>query len=270
MSLIYEPRGKAREYSPLALNIYSGCGHKCVYCYVPNVLSMDRQKFDSGANTRRDIIKNLKNDAKKHFGTDKQVLLCFTTDPYNPINDELKVTREVLQILLNNKIPVAILTKGGKRCLQDMDIFKQFGSHIKVGASLTYDNDLDSLRVEKGAATPGERMEALKTLKDNGIKTWVSFEPILMSKQTINMVEYLIETDGVDEFQFGKLADESRPMNWVDIVNSFVPQLRKANKPFYIKKTLQAATPNFKYNPNEVKMDYLTLDKFAGQEGLGL
>ena len=46
---IYAPRGQAGEYAPLAANPYRGCGHRCVYCYVPKVIKMSRGDFDAGA-----------------------------------------------------------------------------------------------------------------------------------------------------------------------------------------------------------------------------
>ena len=47
MSIIYEPRGKAREYAELAVNLYKGCSHACVYCYAPAATFCDREKFSS-------------------------------------------------------------------------------------------------------------------------------------------------------------------------------------------------------------------------------
>ena len=45
MSIIYEPRGKAREYAELAVNLYKGCAHACIYCYAPAATFCDRGKF---------------------------------------------------------------------------------------------------------------------------------------------------------------------------------------------------------------------------------
>jgi len=47
MPIIYEPSGKALEYSPLAANLYAGCGHRCVYCYAPLALKRTREMFYS-------------------------------------------------------------------------------------------------------------------------------------------------------------------------------------------------------------------------------
>jgi DNA repair photolyase len=259
MSFIYEPRGKAREYSPLAVNLYSGCGHKCSYCYVPGVIHMDRKDFDEKVKARDRIIEGLKKEAAKMKYSDKQVFMSFTTDPYNPINDELKLTRKALEIFLENKIPVSILTKSGLKALQDLDIIKQFGKHIKIGASLTYDNDTDSNRVERGAALPGERLEMLKRFHDEGVRTWVSFEPILQPKQMYNLL--LQSLSFVSEYQFGKLSDEKRTFDWDAIVLPVADILREKKIPFYIKETLRKEI-SFPLLPEEIDQDYLTLPPF--------
>jgi len=51
--VIYRPAGNAGEYAPLATNPYSGCGHQCLYCYVPNAMRMRRPVFDAGAVPRK-------------------------------------------------------------------------------------------------------------------------------------------------------------------------------------------------------------------------
>ncbi len=84
-SYIYAPKGQAGEYSPLASNPYRGCGHGCVYCYVPKVLKMDRKEFDAGAEPRPNFMAGLLKDAKKYqaAGITAQVMLSFTSDPYH-------------------------------------------------------------------------------------------------------------------------------------------------------------------------------------------
>lgn len=64
MSVIYEPRGRAREYAPLACNVYSGCDHGCKYCYAPAVIRKSRQDFLI-SKTRNRFFAQLERDAKK-------------------------------------------------------------------------------------------------------------------------------------------------------------------------------------------------------------
>jgi len=170
MSLIYEPKGKAREYSPLALNIYSGgCDHNCRYCYCKQI---SRGAWANKA-TPRDLS-GLKKDATK---ARKQILLSFMADPYCQSDCEYHETRGALNDLSEAGCSVAILTKGGKRCLRDLDIFLNWpDGRIKVGATLTFCDEVDSLAWEPGAALPIERRSALKALHDAGVKTWASIK----------------------------------------------------------------------------------------------
>ena len=52
MKPIYEPRGAAREYGELALNIYTGCPHRCFYCFAPSVLHREREAFHTNVQPR--------------------------------------------------------------------------------------------------------------------------------------------------------------------------------------------------------------------------
>ena len=198
---IYEPKGRAREYSPLALNYYKGCTHGCKYCYVPNMLGrFDLSYKHNVVNSNVDFSK-IEKSAKKMAGCGKQILLSFTGDPYCGVCPE--VTTEVLTILNKYKHKVAILTKGGRNSLNDLELIKSFGNRIKIGATLTFDNDEDSKAWESGAALPDERIEALKIFSENGVKTWVSFEPVIIPEQTLSLLVKV--SSFVDHVKIGKI-----------------------------------------------------------------
>jgi DNA repair photolyase len=116
-SIIYAPKGQAGEYAPLATNPYRGCGHGCAYRYVPQVTKQDRREFDAGAVPRRDFLAALRKDAAKYraAGVPEQVMLSFTTDPYNPFDTSL--TRPTLETLIEHGLGFCILTKAGTRAL---------------------------------------------------------------------------------------------------------------------------------------------------------
>ena len=254
MSIIYEPSGKAREYSPLAVNLYNGCNHGCKYCYAPNIRRIERKDY-LNPEPRRNILIEFEKDCKKYYNTDKTVLFCFMSDPYNSKESELRITREALKIALKYKIPVSILTKS-KTILNDIDILKKFEDHIIVGMTITFDNNKDSAEWEPEAALPEERIETLKQLKQNNIKTWASFEPVIIPEQSLNMMNKLL--DYVDIYKVGKLNNYKgldKAINWKQFLDKTVQILRNANKPFYIKKDLREAVLQIKLYGNEVLPD---------------
>lgn len=254
-STIYEPKGKAREYSPLALNLYMGCTHKCAYCYAPRCIQKAREEYYKTPEPRKGIIESLRKELA-HDVPKQQVLLSFVGDVYCETTDNNQLTRDVLETLLEYKAPVAILTKGGKRCLRDLDLFRKYGEHIQVGATLTFDNDADSLQWEPGAALPSERMEVLKTLHDNGIRTFASFEPVINPAQSLNLMRQTLGY--IDVYKVGKINNwlgADKLIDWTQFLNDTLEILRPAGKQFYIKHDLRNAAPSVRLYGNEVLPD---------------
>jgi DNA repair photolyase len=254
MSVIYEPKGKAREYSPQALNLYLQCSHKCLYCYAPSALQKTRESYFNKPEPRKGVIESLKKEVKK--AVKEQILLSFIGDVYSDTADDNKTTREALEILLEAKLPVAILTKGGLRCLKDVDLFKQFGEHIQIGATLTFSKDKDSLEYEKGAVLPDERIEMLKQLKENRIRTFASFEPVIIPEQSLELMQRGLKH--IDVYKVGKINNFrglDKTIDWTKFLSSTVNLLRENEKPFYIKYDLRMAAPSVKLYGNEVLPD---------------
>ena len=264
--MIYEPKGKAREYSPLAINLYKGCGHKCVYCYVPNAIKITREEFDNNVRVKANVTKEILKAVKKHTGTDKQVLMSFSTDPYNKLNETMNLTRVALNLFREYRIPVAILSKAGTKVLRDLDVIKTFGKHIKVGASLTLTNDNDSRKWEREAALPGDRFNMLKTFKENGVRTWASLEPVIDPEQTLEIID--LTHSYVDEYQVGKLNHLKNKIDWNTFCHSVVKKLLAYGKDFYVKKDLAETNPEFikECCPDFTDMDYLTLPAFEKEK----
>ena len=236
MSIIYAPKGRAGEYSELAANLYSGCSHGCVYCYVPNILRQERKEFYFEPKPRKNILKLLQKDCQKFYGEERSILLSFTSDPYQPIDKKYKITRYAIEIIKRYGLHVNILTKGGKRAERDFDLLDE---KDKVGATLTFSEETDSLKWEPEASTPKERMEMLKKAKEHGFQTWVSLEPVIDPYQTLKLIDMTHEY--VDHYKVGLLNyhPKSRQINWKKFANDVLEILTKHNKDYYIKNDLR-------------------------------
>ena len=157
MSVIYRPTGMAREYSPYALNLYIGCSHRCKYCYAPHTLQKSEKAYFGTPEPRKNILALLESDLKKTAYTE-QILLSFVGDVYCESADGGETTREALSLLNAYHAPVAVLSKGGKRMLRDLDLFRAFGERIAVGTTLTFLDQEKSREWEPYASTPEERL----------------------------------------------------------------------------------------------------------------
>ena len=111
MKPIYEPKGKAKEYGDYALNIYTGCPHRCYYCFAPSVLHRDREKFHADVRPRDGIVEATKAQLEREHITGRIIHLCFTCDPY-PTGYDTTPTREIIKVLKEYGNHVQILTKG--------------------------------------------------------------------------------------------------------------------------------------------------------------
>jgi len=239
MSIIYEPKGRAREYAPLAANLYTGCSHGCKYCYVPKIMEKSPEEYRK-AEPRQNVLEELEKDCKKYYASDRYVQLSFVGDPYDPADQEFEITRLALKLFLNYKIPVSILTKGGSRVLRDIDIFEQFGKHIIVGQTLTFWDKEKSVKWEPFAAFPQDRIHALRILKQNGIRTWASFEPVIEPEETLKVMEHALPY--LDYVKVGKInhfEEIEKRIDWHKFAIDVIRLLNESGKPFYLKRDLR-------------------------------
>lgn len=255
LDILYPPTGPAKEYSPYAVNLCKSCSHLCSYCYAPATMRMSPEEF-AILNTKKDVIRRLERDIIKFRAKKRQVLMNFIGDPYTIEDVRPAITRQALELLLGNGFPVAILTKGGKRCLRDLDLFLKYKDKIKVGATLTCLSDNDSKKYEPKAALWSERMEVLKTLHSNRIKTWVSLEPVLNPQTTLQIIRE--SHTYVDEYKVGKWnhnKDEEKKIDWHQFLIDAVTLLRKYDKKFYVKDDLNKFSQGFRLEPIERDAD---------------
>lgn len=240
MKVIYEPRGKAREYSELALNLYNGCNHGCTYCYVPQILYKNREQFQQQVKARDNILQMLAKDASEMAKNkdDRTILMSFTSDPYQPLETELHLTSRAIDILMSNNLRFTILTKGGLRSICDMRKYRGYGK-ASYGVTLhTLDEDL-TREYEPYAASAHDRVVALRRAKELGIRTWVSVEPVINPDHTLDMIRRIHGL--VDEFKVGKLnhfPEIERKIDWNKFHRDVVGLLRDLGKDYYIKKDL--------------------------------
>lgn len=240
MPLIYEPKGRAKEYCELALNIYSGCAHGCTYCYVPAVLKKPEAEFHAQVTERKDLLKNLRRELKpdltwfpgSRWG--KNVLLSFTCDPYQPIDVEKQTTRRVIELLIEaGAIPV-VLTKGGTRAVRDFDLLKK--GYGKFGTTLLFSKDESRRKYEPNAASVEDRIEAIKEAHRQGIFTWLSLEPVIIEEEAYEVIRLL--KGQIDHWKVGKLNHISSDINWGKFAENVIALLQ--GESYYLKADLRA------------------------------
>lgn len=249
-SIVYAPRGQAGEYAKLATNPYRGCGHACSYCYVPKVLHITHAEFDAAATPRPGFLDALRKDAAKykHMGITEQVMLSFTTDPFNPFDTSL--TRPTIETLKAHGMAFCTLTKGGARALPFLDLFRP--NRDAFASTLTSLDDAFSLKWERGAALPGERIATLKRFHDAGIFTWVSLEPTLSTEASLALIERTHEF--VDLYKIGRAnyLPMTGTTDWESYTHRILETVNRLGVKHYIKHDLQKYLPAGYHNPRYI------------------
>jgi DNA repair photolyase len=188
------------------INPYVGCQHACKYCYAESYT----RRFSKHTEAWGDFI-DVKINAptvlarevkRKPKGT---VYLSSLTDAYQPLERKYELTRKLLEILLKNQFPISIQTKSAL-VLRDLDLIRKFHEQ-EVGFTITTLNDNIRKSFEPTSSSVEEKLQAIKELKENDVKTYVFFGPILpyLSDQNLEQYFHQVTGAGVDYIYVDKL-----------------------------------------------------------------
>lgn len=227
MKPIYEPKGRAKEYGDYAINIYTGCPHRCFYCFAPNVLRRDREAFHQNVRPRENIVEEVRKQIEREHITDKLIHLCFTCDPY-PTGYDSTPTREIIKILKESGNHVQILTKGdGSRDFDLLDENDWYG--ITLDGNKHREGHYDN--------APLFRYDNMIRAHKRGIKTWVSFEPVVDAE---NVLEMIVDVSPyTDKVKIGKLNYYPSDIDWADFGRKAEALCKKLGIDYYIKESLR-------------------------------
>lgn len=203
---IYNPSGKAGEYSRWACNFYVGCSNGCTYCYckkgiLAGAMGQDEPQLKKCFQSHEHALEIFEKELKQNLSELQKygLFFSFTTDPM--LKGVIVTTLWAIAISLRNDVPVKVLTK--RADFIDFRIFKyvpklplHLKSKIAFGFTLTGHDEL-----EPHASSNAERIEAMRELHNAGFKTFASIEPVIdiaSSRRMIAMCE-----DFCDLFKIG-------------------------------------------------------------------
>ncbi len=159
--------------SDYVANPYGGCTHNCRYCYASFMKRFTGHEEPWGAFLD---VKSYESCKLPQTLSGKTVLLSSVTDPYNPFEAKYHKSREILELLRHKDAHVEILSKSDLM-VQDLDLLKEMPD-LSVGISLNTLDDNFRKAMEPGAPSVQRRLNALETLHNAGIKTYLFISPI--------------------------------------------------------------------------------------------
>jgi DNA repair photolyase len=167
-----------------SLNPYMGCVHRCTFCYVRAFeLRADRpsdHRYGRSIRVKTNVAEVLRRELARASWEPETVAIGAATDPYQPAEGRYRLTRGCIEALSDASNPFSIITRG-PLVVRDVDVLARAARRADVSVTFsvpTLDEEIWR-RTEPGTAPPRQRLRALKTLVDAGIRASVGMAPIL-------------------------------------------------------------------------------------------
>ena len=167
-----------------AVNPYRGCEHGCIYCYArPSHATLGYSPgldFETRLVFKPEVAELLEKELRKPGYVARTLALGSNTDPYQPVERTLKLTRAVLHVLDRFSHPVSIVTKSAG-VLRDLDLLQSLAQRnlVRVHLSVTTLDPALARVMEPRAATPARRLQAVEALSRAGVPASVLAAPMI-------------------------------------------------------------------------------------------
>lgn len=192
-SILSKASGYIGSYD-YTLNPYSGCAFGCSYCYAASFAPTrdKRENWGSWVDVKENALELLKKKRKRPL-IDQTIYISSVTDPYQPIERKLQLTRGVLQELLDyHSVKVVIQTRS-PIVTRDIDLLTRF-TYARVNVTITTDDDEVRRAFEPRCPSIQQRMDAVQQVAAAGIFTAVTMAPLLPVRQPQAFAERLRAT----------------------------------------------------------------------------
>jgi len=176
-SVLSPASGFMSDYD-FTLNPYVGCQFGCAYCYAAFFVNSEERRENWGAWV--DVKVNaLKEIAKKRVLLGKKIYMSSVTDPYQPLENKIELTRDILEAMsAPERQPRMVIQTRSPLVSRDIDILRRY-KHLRVNMTVTTDSDSIRKRFEPACPSNDRRLEALAEVKAAGIKTCICITPML-------------------------------------------------------------------------------------------
>ncbi len=167
-----------------SLNPYMGCVHRCTFCYVRAFEKRADRPSDDRYGTSIRVKVNVADVLRRELGrrswAHEPVAIGAATDPYQPAEGRYRLTRRCLEALTEAANPFSIITRG-PMVVRDVDVLVEAARRAEVSVTFSVPTlDPDIWRAtEPGTAPPRQRLRALRTLVDAGVRASVGMAPLL-------------------------------------------------------------------------------------------
>ena len=180
------------------LNPYSGCSFGCTYCYAA-FFSRTRDARDTWGHwveVKENALELLER-RKPSFLDDKLIYMSSVTDPYQPVERELRLTRGLMEVMAERHKPKLVVQTRSPDVLRDCDLFRKIdgnGGQVQVNMTVTTDDEDVRRAFEPFCPSNTVRLRAIAEVQDAGVDACITMTPILMVSRPYDFADSLLET----------------------------------------------------------------------------
>ncbi|WP_053372392.1 SPL family radical SAM protein [Paenibacillus sp. FJAT-27812] len=205
-TLLNKGTGYLEGYSH-SLNPYTGCSFGCSYCYVRQmpVSTFRQEEWGTWVDVKMGAAALLRKELHRAKGKGKvTIFMSSSTDPYQPIEHTEKVTRSLLEVMVEDPPDFLFVQTRSPLVHRDIDLLLQLGDKVRV--SMTVETDLEDVRKHFSPAAPpiAARLKTLQLLAEAGVPVQATIAPILPSSEAFpDRLKALVNRVCVDDFFMG-------------------------------------------------------------------
>ena len=194
------------EAYDFTLNPYSGCSFGCTYCYAAffSRTPEDRENWGRWVKVKENAVELLGKERKrKRQALDgKRIYMSTVTDPYQPIDRELGLTRGLLEVMADGHKPKLVVQTRSPDVTRDIDLFRRIeenGGRVQVNMTVTTDDEDVRRSFEPFCPSNANRLEAIAEVEAEGVDTCITMTPLLWVNDPEGFAKDLLAT-GVEKF----------------------------------------------------------------------
>ena len=287
---------------PWSMNPYQGCEHGCSYCYARPTHEYwgysGGVDFENIVLVKKDAAKLLRKKFQSRSWTGEGIMLSGNTDCYQPIERKLGITRQLLEVCLEHRNPVGIITKN-TLVTRDLDLLVELSKHNLVQVIFSITTLDDGLRriLEPRTSAVASKLKAIKKLREAGVRVGVMMAPIIpainsheimdMAKAVseagaLGMKYTIVRLNGCVEELFGDWLERHFPDRKQKVLqhiadchggnvqdHRFGKRMKgEGNYAEMIRQQFRVATKKYKLNEARVELNSSSFTR-TGQLGLG-
>jgi DNA repair photolyase len=222
------------------LNIYRGCGHRCIYCFAQySHKYLDTDRFFDDIFVKTNIAETLHADFSKKSWNGDPINICGVTDGYQPIEAEYRLMPKIIEIFIRHKNPMIITTKS-VLLLRDIDLLDELNKVAGVSVQVSVSAVDESIRekIEPFAPPTVDRLNMIGELRKRGISAGVLMMPIIPhltdNNENLDEIFGLAKNNGAERIIPQVLHLRGNTKNvFFNCLHDLFPELEQKIKPFY-------------------------------------